>query len=44
MAEQGSLTLYLIVIPLDTFANRADPAADPDQAALWLELPDQGIL
>ena len=33
-----SLTLYLIAMPFNTFANRADP----DQAAL--ELPDQGQL
>ena len=32
------LILYLIEMPLNTFANRADP----DQAAL--ELPDQSLL
>ena len=33
------LTLYLIELPFNAFANRADP----DQAALK-ELPDQGLL
>ena len=33
-------TLYLIETPFNTFANRADP----DQATLLRELPDQGLL
>ena len=38
--KELELTLHLIEMPFNTFANRADP----DQAALVNELPDLGLL
>ena len=34
--EHGVLTLYLIEMPFNTFANRADPDQADDQVLLWL--------
>ena len=40
MIQWIKLTLHLIETPFNTFAN----GADPDQAALVQDLPDQGLL